>query len=281
MAAKVARLGAEAALRAVCAVCGPALWTTLPTLWDVVSTPVTALAAALEAEQQPGEKAPLPPGVSEGMGGWPADQLQGVVNAMRILEVVGPSLHPELSSSLAPLVTPLLGCCTCANSAVRESASKALAALASAWAPVLMPPLLRTLVPMLSSPISRTRLGAVCVTAALVSTLGARLVSYAVLLVVPLLRRMSDSDGDVRARASACFGALVALLPLAQGQPLPPGLDSEQLQAAAQDSTFLMQVSELKCVQGRGREGEAGCTFYCRMGTHVLEKGWTQPRVCS
>jgi len=78
--------------------------------------------------------------------------------------------------------------------------------------------------------------------AALVASLGLALVPYALLLVVPLLRRMSDPLEAARARASACFGALVALLPLAQGVPPPPGLAPPQLEALARDGGFLQQL---------------------------------------
>eukprot|EP00955_Chlamydomonas_euryale_P091270 364611-Chlamydomonas_euryale.AAC.2 len=63
----------------------------------------------------------------------------------------------------------------------------------------------------------------------LVSSLGIALVPYTVLLVVPLLRRMSDVCEGVRHHATRCFGSLVALLPLAQGQAPPEGLDGEQM----------------------------------------------------
>jgi len=59
---------------------------------------------------------------------------------------------------------------------------------------------------------------------------------------VPLLRCMSDPSPPVRAQASGCFGSLVALLPLAQGAPMPPGLDQAQQAKVAQDTAFLMQV---------------------------------------
>ena len=81
----------------------------------------------------------------------------------------------------------------------------------------------------------------------LVSRLGFQLVRYAVLLVVPLLGRMSDTCEGVRRHATTCFGSLVALLPLAQGMPgMPPGLDSEQLAGVTRDSAFLMQLLDNK-----------------------------------
>lgn len=105
-----------------------------------------------------------------------------------------------------------------------------------------MPQLLRLLVPLLSSINPTARLGAVEASSRMVSILGPKLVPYAVLLVVPLLRRMSDVVPEIRQRAATCFGSLVALLPLSQGVPTPPGLDAEQLQGAANDSQFLLQV---------------------------------------
>lgn len=61
-----------------------------------------------------------------------------------------------------------------------------------------------------------SRQGAVDAVSQLVSRLDLKLVPYTVLLIVPLLKRMSDPVKVVRDRASACFGSLVALLPLAQ-----------------------------------------------------------------
>eukprot|EP00198_Chlamydomonas_reinhardtii_P002616 XP_001691952.1 SNF2 superfamily protein [Chlamydomonas reinhardtii] len=97
-------------------------------------------------------------------------------------------------------------------------------------------------VPLLNSSDDTCRLGGVEAVAALCGELGSGLVPYAVLLLVPLLRRMSDPAADVRAAAAGCFGSLMTLLPLAQGVPPPPGLDGEQLACVSQDSAFLLQL---------------------------------------
>lgn len=70
--------------------------------------------------------------------------------------------------------------------------------------------------PLLNSSDDTCRLGGVEAVAALCGELGSGLVPYAVLLLVPLLRRMSDPAADVRAAAAGCFGSLMTLLPLAQ-----------------------------------------------------------------
>lgn len=51
---------------------------------------------------------------------------------------------------------------------------------------------------------------------ALVKSLGTALVPYLLLLVVPLMGRMSDPDAAVRQLSTATFAPMVALLPLAQ-----------------------------------------------------------------
>ncbi len=57
---------------------------------------------------------------------------------------------------------------------------------------------------------------------ALVQQLGTRLVPYLLLLVVPLMGRMSDPLAAVRQHATAIFAPVVALLPLAQVQQASP-----------------------------------------------------------
>jgi TATA-binding protein-associated factor len=132
------------------------------------------------------------------------------------------------------------GCTTC----------RCLATLAAAQPEAVLPPLLKQAAPLLdgTNPLP-WRLGAVEVMAALMQQLQRQLVPYTVLLVVPLLRRMSDPAAAVRKRAALCFGGLTALLPLAQGMPLPFGLDEAQRKAAEQDAEFLSQLLDNKRVE--------------------------------
>jgi TATA-binding protein-associated factor len=132
----------------------------------------------------------------------------------------------------------------------QHTAHRCLATLAAARPEAVLPPLLKRATPLLhgTKPLP-CRLGAVEVMAALVQQLQRQLVPYTVLLVVPLLRRMSDPVAAVRQRAALCFGGLTALLPLAQGQPLPPGLDAEQAAAAEQDGAFLSQLLDNRQVE--------------------------------
>ena len=75
----------------------------------------------------------------------------------------------------------------------------------------------RHLVPLLGAGAPpRARQGAAQMMGALVQQLGTALVPYLLLVVVPLMGRMSDPDSAVRQAATATFAPVVALLPLAQ-----------------------------------------------------------------
>lgn len=54
-----------------------------------------------------------------------------------------------------------------------------------------------------------------------IESLGLLVVPYIVLLLVPVLGRMSDPDPQVRLMATHCFAALVRLMPLDVSSNLP------------------------------------------------------------
>ena len=77
-------------------------------------------------------------------------------------------------------------------------------------------------------------------------------------MVVPVLGRMSDADGDVRATATNTFASLVKMVPLEvcqkseaaaniadgyqAGLPDPPGFSEELLKRREEERQFLMQL---------------------------------------
>lgn len=70
-------------------------------------------------------------------------------------------------------------------------------------------------------------MGALVAARQLVRALGLRLVPYALLLVVPLIGRMSDASPLARSLASAAFASVVAIMPL-MDRVRPPGQGSGQ-----------------------------------------------------
>ncbi|PHT58739.1 TATA-binding protein-associated factor BTAF1 [Capsicum baccatum] len=106
----------------------------------------------------------------------------------------------------------------------------------------VMGSVIENVVPMLGDITSiHSKQGAGMLVSLLVQGLGIELVPYAPLLVVPLLRCMSDSDHSVRQSVTHSFATLVPLLPLARGVSPPVGL-SEHLSRSQEDVKFLEQL---------------------------------------
>jgi TATA-binding protein-associated factor len=61
---------------------------------------------------------------------------------------------------------------------------------------------------------------------------------YIVLLVIPVLGRMSDFEDDVRRIVSATFATLLRLMPLEHGLPDPPGLAAALVQQKQRCDTW-------------------------------------------
>ena len=86
---------------------------------------------------------------------------------------------------------------------------------------------------------SGARRGAAAVASELVEQLGPALAPFCVLLLVPLMGRMSDPVDRTREMATKSFAALVPLLPLARGRAPPATLTAAQRQRSESDGTFL------------------------------------------
>ncbi|KAA6421342.1 MAG: hypothetical protein FRX49_08620 [Trebouxia sp. A1-2] len=159
---------------------------------------------------------------------------------MQILKILGPVVDKSLLPEMLQAVPAVVHCCGHAQAAVKYMAVRCGVELGAAHGHLMLPPLLRTLVPLLdaASP-PAARQGAVSMVGSLVQQLGTSLVPYLLLLVVPLMGRMSDPDPAVRQLATATFAPVVALLPLAQGMDPPAELDEQQQAAWLKDKQFL------------------------------------------
>ncbi|KAF6176648.1 hypothetical protein GIB67_034510 [Kingdonia uniflora] len=115
--------------------------------------------------------------------------------------------------------------------------------MAKAMAISVMGSVIEKAVPMLGDTSSiHARQGAGMLVRLLVEGLGMEMVPYSPLLVVPLLRCMSDSDPCVRQSVTHSFAALVPLLPLARVLPPPLGLGEGVSSRSTEDAQFLEQL---------------------------------------
>ena len=92
-------------------------------------------------------------------------------------------------------------------------------------------------------------MGGLLVLSHLIRALGLALLPYCLLVVVPLMARMSDPLLPARTSSARSFAAAVALMPLAQGVPLPPGLDAEQQGTLEREGRFLQQLLDNSAVE--------------------------------
>lgn len=151
-------------------------------------------------------------------------------------------LNEALKPKLLTLLPCLFYCIRHSHIAVRLASSRCITSMAQSMAVHAMGAIIENAIQMLGDNSSvSARQGAGMLISLLVQGLGGELVPYAPLLVVPLLRCMSDCDQSVRKSVTHSFAALVPLLPLARGLPPPVGL-SEGFSRSADDAQFLEQL---------------------------------------
>ena len=108
--------GAEVAFGRMAAVLGPALFTSLPKLQELLLAPLQQATTA---------------------------QPQQLAEALQLLRILGPRLHPALLGSLQQLLPNMCRCLSHAGAGVSQAAAACLATLAEAHLEALMPEILR------------------------------------------------------------------------------------------------------------------------------------------
>jgi len=155
---------------------------------------------------------------------------------LQVVRSIAPMLNEALKPKLLTLLPCIFKCVRHSHIAVR------LASMAKSMTKDVMGAVIKDAIPMLGDMTSvQARQGGSMLISLLVHGLSVELVSYAPLLVVPLLKCMSDCDQSVRQSVTHSFASLVPLLPLARGLPPPVGV-SEDLSRNAEDAQFLEQL---------------------------------------
>ncbi|XP_072972272.1 TATA-binding protein-associated factor BTAF1 isoform X2 [Typha angustifolia] len=231
----ISRRGSEMTLKHLCVKFGSALFSELPKLWDSLTEvlkPVVAEGHVLTHGQQILQLSRL----------YEDKDPQALINNIQVVRSIAPLVDESLRHQLLTLLPCILGCVRHSHVAVRLAASRCITSMAKSMTGTVMGVVIENAIPMLSDSSSvHSRQGAGMLVSLLVQGLGVELVPYAPLLVVPLLRCMSDCDHAVRQSVTHSFAALVPLLPLARGVPMPDEL-SEHLSRNTEDAQFLEQL---------------------------------------
>ncbi|XP_073120900.1 TATA-binding protein-associated factor BTAF1 [Henckelia pumila] len=229
----ISRRGSELALKYLCLKFCDYLFDRLPKIWDClveVLKPCNIEGQTLEDEKL----------IDQAIASVKDPQI--LINNVQVVRSISPLLDASLRPKLLTLLPCIFKCVRHSHIAVRLSASRCITAMAKSMTLDVMGMIIENVIPMLSDVSSvHARQGAGMLVSLLVQGLGLEMVPYAPLLVVPLLRCMSDCDHSVRQSVTHSFAALVPFLPLARGVSLPDGL-AERLSRNNEDAQFLEQL---------------------------------------
>ncbi|KAL8521551.1 hypothetical protein ACS0TY_011900 [Phlomoides rotata] len=229
----ISRRGSELALKYLCMKFGGSLFDKLPKIWHCL---VEVLKPCDHEGLTPEDEKLIDKSIDS------VKDPQILINNIQVVRSIAPFLDVALRQKLLTLLPCIFRSVRHSHIAVRLSASRCITAMAKSMTLDVMGVLIENVVPMLGDMASvRARQGAGMLVSLLVQGLGLELVPYAPLLVVPLLRCMSDCDHSVRQSVTHSFAALVPLLPLARGVSPPVGL-TDRLSRNKEDALFLEQL---------------------------------------
>ncbi|XP_059929981.1 TATA-binding protein-associated factor 172 isoform X1 [Gadus macrocephalus] len=227
----IQRRGAEFSLTTIARHFGAELTGSLPYLWENMVGP---LRTAVDDKQGIDAPAQLKRGDAVA---------QELVNSLQILEVTASAMSAELKPVLLEHLPHLFSCLQHPYTAVRHMAARCVAVLGRTSTLETMHLFLERVLPWLAAIDDCTKQeGAIEAMACIMEQLEVDIVPYIVLLVVPVLGRMSDPNDSIRFMATQCFATLIRLLPLEAGIPDPPAMSADLIRQKARERHFLEQL---------------------------------------
>ena len=170
-----------------------------------------------------------------------------MIQSLQIVEVIATSTDSSLHPKLMDMLPALCDLLQHPFRAVRHMSSRCLAALGSLDSDRVLTSVVESILPMLGATENvRMRQGAMEAVACVVEHMGMSIIPYIVLLVIPVLGRMSDTDQSVRLTATQSFATLIRLMPLEGGVADPPALSAELAERKVQQRSFLEQLFDPK-----------------------------------
>ncbi|KAM9476591.1 TATA-binding protein-associated factor 172 isoform 2-T2 [Clarias gariepinus] len=226
----VQRRGAEFSMMTIARHFGPGLVKDLPCLWESMIGPLKALGDILGCDsRQLLEKGDM--------------VAQELVNSLQVLEVSTGAMAQELISLLLEQLPLLCACLQHPYTSVRHMAARCFGVFSKIATMETMECFLEQVLPWLGAIDDSTKQeGAIEAMACVMEQLDVDIIPYIVLLVVPVLGRMSDPSDSVRFMATQCFATLIRLLPLEAGIPNPPTMSDELIRQKARERHFLEQL---------------------------------------
>lgn len=227
------RRGATFALTEAAKYFGKELPQKLPSLWEMIFHSLTQI---------------VNPENFDGSKFTDKDSLaQELVISLQLLEIIGPYFHTSLHPEMVSILPHLCCCLDIPYSAVRHMVARCLGMLSKVITLATMQTVLNKILGKLGATDNDIpRQGTVEALYCIINKMNLDIVPYIVLLVVPMLGRMSDQNENVRLMATHCFASLIRLMPLEGGMKDPPDLSQELIQRKAEERSFLEQLMDSK-----------------------------------
>ncbi|XP_077979914.1 TATA-binding protein-associated factor 172-like [Glandiceps talaboti] len=168
---------------------------------------------------------------------------QDLVNSLQVFEVLTSVLHSSLHSKLLESLPHLCVCLEYPYTAVRYMAARSIGVLSKVVTMETMVYVVTKVLPSLGASENEIkRQGAIETLINVIDMLQFDIVPFIVLLVVPVLGRMTDPLESVRLMATHCFATLIRLMPIEAGIPNPPTMTAELIEQKARERRFLEQL---------------------------------------
>ena len=234
-AARITRRGAKDALEQLCQRFGAELFSKVSKLKAVIEGPIqTCFSGELPADITSSENT---------MG-------QEVVDAMSTLRALVATFDPALHEWVLELLPYVASALQSKLSVLRYTAAKCFASVCSVITIQGFTMLVERVLPAINNAHEVVyRQGAIECIYHLIQVMGDGILPYVIFLLVPVLGRMSDSDGGVRLIATTAFATLVKLVPLEAGIADPPGLPKSMLEGRDRERKFIAQMLDPKKVE--------------------------------
>jgi TATA-binding protein-associated factor len=145
----------------------------------------------------------------------PSEETNNILISLQLIEIALPHLHIDLHAEAFKCLPKLCLLIQHPLKAIRHMAARCVATLSLIDTQNVILMVINSLIPLLGqieNPINRE--GAIETMTCIVHKMQFNIVPYIVLLIVPVLGRMSDQDQAVRLLATSCFATLIQLMPL-------------------------------------------------------------------
>lgn len=168
------------------------------------------------------------------------EETNDLITSLQLIEIAVPHIDKYLEEDLLTLLPKLCLFLCHPLKTIRHLTSRCLATFSSIKTSKVMDMVIEIVIPLLSAIENVVkRQGAAEVIACIVNKLQYKIVPYVVLLVVPLLGRMSDPNEAVRLMATQSFATLIQLMPLDGNTPDLLELSPELRSRKEKDQKFL------------------------------------------